>query len=60
MDKIFIAAVTGGIAKLFRDKKKNNSGISENVDCPQINFSRVHMIYILLPQRDFRCLFSKY
>lgn len=60
MDKIFIAAVTGGIAKLFKDKKKNNGGISENVSSPQINFSRIHMIYTLLPQRDFRGLFSKY
>lgn len=47
MDIIFI----GNFAKLFKDKKKNNGSVSENVSWPQNNFSSVFMIYALFPKR---------
>lgn len=50
MDIIFI----GNFAKRFKDKKKNNGGVSENVSWPQNNFSRIFMIYALFPKREFR------
>lgn len=56
IDIILIAAVIGVIEKLFKDMNKNNGSISENVSFPQINFSRIYMIYTLFPKRDFRVL----
>lgn len=47
MDIIFIAVVIGVITKLFNYKKKNNSSISEYVNCPHINFSWLYMTYTL-------------
>lgn len=54
MDIIFVAAVIGAIAKLFKDKKKNNGSVSESVSWPQNHLSRIFMIYPLFPKRDFR------
>ena len=43
----------GNFAKLFKDKKKNNGSVSENVSWPQNNFSSVFMIYALFPKRVY-------